>query len=141
MDERYKIDESRRVYVYKNLHKDCYSVKQDGLVKLHASNICLYDAQFRVGKKGRERVLKEKRKNVHAGVTGYIDTNWNDDNYPDNTRSVIYNPYKYESFVDSSKETPVYWSSSVRLFHKILTNGKGVATIDAVPCMKSENRY
>ena len=140
-NDRYKIDESRKVYVYKNLHKDCYSVKQDGLVKLHTHNICLWDASFRVGKKGRERVLNEKRKNVHAGVSGYIDTDWNDENYPDNTRSVIYNPYKYESFVDGSKETPVYWSSRVRLSHGVLANGKGVARIDAVPCIESANRY
>ena len=140
-DDRYKIDESRRVYVYKNLHKDCYSVRQDGLIKLHTHNICLWDAHFRVGKKGRERVLNEKRKNVHAGVSGYIDTNWDDENYPDNTRSVIYNPYKYKSFVDGSKETPVYWSSRVRLSHGVLANGKGVARIDAVPCIESANSY
>ena len=141
-DEKYKIDESRRVYVYKNLHRNCYSVRQDGVVKKHTDSICLYDAQFRVGKKGRERVLKEKRKNVHAGVSGYIDRDWDLQRIPPkNFRSVIYNPYKYKSFVDGSKETPVYWSSRVRLSHGVLANGKGVARIDAVPCIESANRY
>ena len=70
MKDRYKIDESRRVYVYKNLHKNCYSVRQDGLVKMHTDGICLYDAQFRVGKKGRERVLEEGR-TVYGINTGF----------------------------------------------------------------------
>ena len=66
-DKRYKIDESRRVYVYKNLHRNCYSVRQDGLIKMHTKEICLWDASFRVGKKGREKVLKEKRKKAQDG--------------------------------------------------------------------------
>ena len=81
-DSRYEIDESRRVYVYKNLHRNCYSVRQDGLIKMHTDSICLYDAQFRVGKKGRERVLKEKRKHVHAGVSGSIDGDWDTQRFP-----------------------------------------------------------
>ena len=143
-DERYKIDESRRVYVYKNLHRNCYSVRQDGLIKMHTKEICLWDASFRVGKKGREKVLKEKRKNVHAGVSGYIDTGWNMENRPDNTRCVIYNPYKYETFVYGSNPAihadnaePIFWSSRVRLTH--IDGGK--ARIDAVPCIKSANCY
>ena len=32
---KYKINEGRKVFVYKNLHKDCWSLKQDGLVKAH----------------------------------------------------------------------------------------------------------
>ena len=67
---------------------------------MHTDSICLYDAHFRVGKKGREKVLKEKRKNVHAGVTGYIDRDWDLQRIPPkNFRSVIYNPYKFKTFV------------------------------------------
>ena len=72
-DKRYIIDTTRKVFVYKNLHKDCWSVKQDGLVKAHTTDIELWDCAFRVNKAGRERVLKEKRKKVHAGISGYID--------------------------------------------------------------------
>jgi hypothetical protein len=141
-DPKYKIDEDRRVYVYKNLHRDCYSVRQDGLVKMHTNGICLYDAQFRVGKKGRERVLEEKRKNVHAGVSGYIDRDWDKQRFPPtNFLGVIYNPYSYETFVyadihDRSKWTPIFWSHSARLSHV-----EGKARIDAVPCIEGANRY
>ena len=122
-DSRYKIDKSRKVYVYKNLHRNCYSVKQDGLVKMHTDSICLWDASFRVGQKGREKVLKEKRKNVHAGVSGYIDLDWDSqDHPPTKTRGVIYNPYAYKTFVcasitDRSEWTPVFHSYRVRLSH------------------------
>lgn len=124
-DERYKIDKSRKVYVYKNLHRNCYSVKQDGLVKIHTDKICLWDASFQVGKKGRERVLKEKRKNVHAGVSGYIDLDWDlQPHPPTNTRGVIYNPYKWSTFIYSSQPDiarsepiPIFHSDRVRLSH------------------------
>ena len=132
-DPRYKIDESRKVYVYKNLHRNCYSVKQDGLVKMHTDVIYLWDASFRVGAKGRERVLKEKRKNVHAGVSGYIDKAWTHENHPC-TNCVIYNPYKWSTFIYGAKNIgrgdpiPVFHSPKVRLSH---VDGK--ARIDAVP--------
>ena len=141
-DERYRIDEDRRVYVYKNLHRNCFSIRQDGLIKAHTDGVCLYDAQFRVGKKGRERVLKEKRKNVHAGVSGYIDRDWDlQSSPPTNFLGVIYDPYKYETFIhadinDRSKWSPIFWSSSARLSH---VDGK--ARIDAVPCKKWANCY
>ena len=67
-DPRYIIKSNRPVYVYKNLHKDCWSVKQHGLVKAHIPknhSIGLWDCYFHVDVKGREKVLREKKKNVH----------------------------------------------------------------------------
>jgi len=74
-DPRYIIKKNRPVYVYKNLHKDCWSIKQHGLVKAHipqGESIGLWDCYFHVDVKGREKVLREKRKNVHAFVKGYL---------------------------------------------------------------------
>ena len=64
-DSRYKIDFNKKVLVYRNLHKNCWSIKQDGLVKAHALELQLYSATIKVSRKGQERVRKEKRKNVH----------------------------------------------------------------------------
>ena len=120
-DPRYKIDIKRKVFVYKNLHKDCWSIKQDGLVKAHTHDLEMWNCAFQVNAKGRAKVLEEKRKNVHAGVKGYIDEHgvssierpltkdWN---------SVTYNPYKYDSFVDKTTEEPVYFSPFAKLSHK-----------------------
>jgi len=118
-DSRYKIDESRKVFIYKNLHKDCWSVKQDGLVKMHTHDLSLFDCSFRVNAKGRDKVLKEKRKNVHAGISGYIDIDWDEDGVSregQQTKLAMYNPYKYKSFVRVEDDTkPVFWASTARL--------------------------
>jgi len=113
-DKRYHIDTSRKVFVYKNLHKDCWSVKQDGLVKAHADDINLWDCSFRVNAKGRAKVLEEQRKNVHAGVIGYIDEN---ETPMTVGTAVTYNPYKYASFVEKSTEEPVFWRGHASLTH------------------------
>ena len=112
------------VYVYFNLHKKLWSVKsrKTGRVLYHAEVVLLYDCWFRVGQAGRKRVLKEKRKNVHAGIAGTFD--WagthkdfvGQDTQPEYSFarhwvmgvpggnpgypvSVTYDPYKHESFV------------------------------------------
>jgi hypothetical protein len=63
-----------RVQVYYNLHKRCLSVRHRGKVIKHAKSVILRDASFRVQPAGRERVLKQKRKNVH-------DETWSHSNY------------------------------------------------------------
>ena len=110
-DPRYKIDYSKKVFVYKNLHKDCWSVKQDGLVKAHTEEVRMWDCAFQVNAKGRQKVLDEQRKNVHAGIKGYID---NDQQVPSGVE-VTYNPYKYDSFVDKATELPIYSSKFTTL--------------------------
>jgi hypothetical protein len=88
------IDKSKPVKVYWNLHRDCYSVQQDGLVVAHADQVELRAVTFKVSESGRQRVLKERKKNVHAFVVGFIDDAlaryWD--------VKIVYNPYKYDSF-------------------------------------------
>jgi hypothetical protein len=61
-----------RVKVYFNLNLDCLSVidAETGLLYCHAHRVELRTAKFRVQPAGRERVLREKRKNVHAYIIG-----------------------------------------------------------------------
>jgi len=117
-DPRYAIDNSRKVFIYKNLHKDCWSIQQDGLVKAHADAISLHGCSFRVNRKGRQRVLREKRKNVHAGASGWIDTQdmakWDVEN-KHKSEEVTYNPYKHKCFVYKKDERPCFWSGAVKL--------------------------
>ena len=93
-----------KVFVYFNLHKKCFSIKalegaMKGRVVAHRDNVLLFHTTFKVSQAGRERVLREKRKNVHAGVVGeLIRTNVPLVHMPQMV-SVTYNPYKYESFV------------------------------------------
>ena len=61
-----------RVKVYFNLNLDCLSVidAETGLLYCHAHRVEIHNAKFRVQPAGRARVLREKRKNVHAYVVG-----------------------------------------------------------------------
>lgn len=96
----------KRVEVYWNLHKDLFSVRnmQTGRVMMHTHFVRLQDAKFVVRPSGRLRVLREKRKNVHAFVRGYLDTYDLDWSVYEADRKATYNPYKYDSFVDSITE-------------------------------------
>ena len=78
------------------------------------------DVEFVVQPAGRKRVLEEQRKNVHAGVRGYLEhpdpsfSVWDDIGWWEMT-PVTYNPYRYESFVDKRTETPRWFASFVQL--------------------------
>lgn len=96
--------------VYYNLHKRCLSVRFNGKVIAYTPAITLDDATFRVSEAGRQRVLKQKRKNVHAFISG----KWNGvlrtgitSIIPENSVEVTYNPYKYSSFVLAKDGTPI----------------------------------
>lgn len=101
--------------VYFNLHKKCLSVQYKGKVIDHAKSICLKDVEFKVSQAGRSRVLREKRKNVHAFVVGDISLNRPpmyylrkySEKYTEFERKVTYNPYKYNSFVYADTEEPI----------------------------------
>tara|TARA_R110002153_G_scaffold38558_1_gene111879 strand:- start:160 stop:567 length:408 start_codon:yes stop_codon:yes gene_type:complete len=63
-----------KVSVYRNLHNGLISIKSasSGLVLGHAKSVDISGADFVVNEAGRQRVLKEKRKNVHAYVKGLL---------------------------------------------------------------------
>ncbi len=103
-----------KVYVYYNLHKKVWSIKalegpEKGRVIGHSSMVVLENCTFKVSEAGRQRVLREQRKNVHAGVVGTLvavagERAWFP--YPV-SKQVTYNPYKYETFVYRSDESPI----------------------------------
>ena len=128
-DKRYKIDHDRTVRVYRNLHKKCYSIQQDGLVKAHATELYLFDSAFQVNKKGRERVLVEKKKNVHAFVIGYLAQaimgSWDAIVPPDMQERVSYNPYLCETFVRTKTKAPTFSALHVRADETGLTASFG----------------
>lgn len=88
-----------RNYIYRNLHKNKFSIRYKGIVQTHAHYLTAYKCEFKVNEAGRQRVLKEKRKNVHAFVStesyylqeGELDLS--------NKREVYYNPYKHDQFI------------------------------------------
>ena len=67
-----KIDKNKKVEVYFNLHKKCWSIRQAGKPVVHSDFVEIKQPQFVVQQGGNARVRREKRKNVHAFVRGYI---------------------------------------------------------------------
>jgi len=64
-------------FVYFNLHKRCWSIRaqsgpEKGRVVAHADTVLLDGCTFKVGEAGRQRVIREGRKNVHAGCVGKL---------------------------------------------------------------------
>lgn len=90
----------------------------------HVPRIEVFNVVFKVSQAGRERVLREKRKNVHAfiegdyaGVTGVTGSN---------LRFVRYNPYLAGHFFDQDTKKPVKESSWA------FVNEKGIMALNVL---------
>ena len=119
-----------KTQVYFNLHKKMLSVRVNGKVVAHAPAIVLDNPTFHVSEAGRQRVLKSRRKNVHAWVSG----DWNGwlhtgiyaaigsvireesgaktllsflDHIIRDSVEVTYNPYKFSTFVLAKDGSPI----------------------------------
>lgn len=90
------IDKTKKVTVYRNLHNNKFSIKQGGFVVAHTDKIALQGVTFHVSEKGREKVLQENKKNVHAYVKGYMCPI---KALPGERKEIYYNPYKVSSFM------------------------------------------
>ena len=123
-----------KVEVYRNLNNGRLSIR-DAKTKLvigHADRVKLLDVTFHVSQAGRERVLREKRKNVHAVVRGYMVSALFGEGYkgrslleyvgygdPMRVRSyhevepIKYNPYKASAFM--YKDKPVTKTQAVTI--------------------------
>ncbi len=110
-----------RVEVYRNLHKQRFSVRalegpKKGQVILHTDSVLLKDAEFVVQKCGQERVRREGKKYVHAFVRGEVRAV---SSFAANTlkglarsrtikmNQFTYNPYEHDTFVDRYMRVPV----------------------------------
>lgn len=117
-----------KCFIYRNLHKPgvVYSIKamegeHKGKVVGYAETMYIKNPQFVVYEAGRQRVLKTKHKNVHAGIIGEptnlfdyeprLPTTLGEDilfaRLTGEPVYVTYNPYKYSTFVDRETKEPV----------------------------------
>ena len=120
-------------FVYYNLHKHKWSVRNwdTKLVEEHLDRIVLFDCKLKVYQSGRERVLKEQRKNVHAGVLGKIFEKGDRVFMHDGFEEITYNPYKYDSFVRRICGTPVD-SADVVIMYDSKVFAKGIKNKEIV---------
>lgn len=66
------VSHTAKTWCYRNLHRGGYSMVQDGVVVAHADDVTLLGVTFVVREAGRQRVLSEGVKNVHAFVVGKV---------------------------------------------------------------------
>jgi len=147
--------EGLKCFVYFNLHRKVWSIKalegeHKGRVIAHSGLVEMSDCTFKVSEAGRQRVLAEKRKNVHAGITGIVRTIG--ENVAPVTRTtmrreanyirhgghptyspVAYNPYKYSTFVQRSTGEPVTTARWALLDADTRTVGADVRLANSLP--------
>ncbi len=132
-----------KVRVYFNLHKRRFSVlvkKARGWrIMMHTDYINLVNADFKVSEAGRQRVIREKRKNVHAFVEGFMASKADLSStlqmhaiygMPVVMDAVSYNPYKAETFMQG--ETPIHAAKLVTLTVTHDVNGNRKPAINAI---------
>lgn len=88
----------KQVKIYWNSHKRCFSIAQSkGPVQHSAGPFLLDDPVFKVSAKGRQWVLRNRKKTVHATIRGVLQHRYFE--LPPGAREVRYNPYENETFV------------------------------------------
>lgn len=123
---------SKRVRVYRNLKHGrhttpLYSVLKNGKVVRRVRQILLADVRFIVNEAGRQRVLKENRKNVHAFVEGVpVQSAFGIDRFTkrDLPVRVGYNPYEGSVFTRKTGAASGYSITSARV---ALINKNGIS--------------
>lgn len=100
-----------QVRIYYNLHRKCLSVQHKTphgwRVWHYANQIALSNVVFKVSEAGRQRVLREQKKNVHAFVEGHLITGGMIPDLSEFNREISYNPYKMNSFFDKKTQQSV----------------------------------
>lgn len=99
-----------RVFVYFNLHRKLWSVRalegsDKGRVIARSPHVLLLDATGKVSEAGRQRVLRERKKNLHAGIVGQLVSLEPQAFVEGSGSQITYNPYKYTSFVHANTGT------------------------------------
>jgi len=99
-----------RYRLYRNLHKGCFSMQEYipnkgfRVVDHISDNLTLYGCTFKVYQSGREKVLRDKQKNVHA----YVEfTSYENGVQLHSETQPYYNPYKFDTFVSSDTKQPL----------------------------------
>ena len=81
------INENKKVEVYFNLHKKCWSIRQAGVPVVHSDFVEIKEPQFVVQQGG----YLTKRVSI----------------FPKRQKLVTYNPYKHTSFVERGTDKPI----------------------------------
>ena len=104
------------VHVYRNLNRNCWSVRHNGKVLMLADSVKLEDCSFHIQPAGQMRVRRDRVKNVHAYIKGRLTNHMADDRwsiYLGGHSRIEYNPYHDNTFVE------VYQTNTAKYRHGI----------------------
>lgn len=113
------MDPDKPVRVFRNWKHGCYNIMQEGRLRASATEVRLGDVEFRVRESGRQRMLRERQRNVHAFAIGRL-LDWV---HPDEQRrlgplggrAAFYDPYRFASFVDAGTCAPITTAALAQL--------------------------
>ncbi|WP_055106238.1 hypothetical protein [Paenibacillus ihumii] len=96
-----RVEDGQKVLIAFHLHKQCFSIRLASTRKVagYTDRIVVSDVRFPVSPSGRLRVLRERRKNVHAFVLGKYEQEMQNLSRL-HFREAYYNPYQVSGFVD-----------------------------------------
>lgn len=114
--------EAKQARVYYNVHKKTWSVQgyikgRGWIVLFHSPELWMENVSFKVSEAGRQRVLRTRRKNVHAYAVGTLCDIFS---HSPKAETVSYNPYRGGTFV-TWNDRPVHsakWAHFTR-DHKV----------------------
>jgi hypothetical protein len=118
-----------KVAAYFNLHKHVFSLQSRskdtyGRVIEHTDHVILKNPKFVVRQGGRQKVLEEKKKNVHAFVIGEVIQSLPEGRVVLSEQPVTYNPYRFSQFVTRGDERDIYEADYAIL--RLGVNGKPI---------------
>lgn len=87
------------------------------MIRFHCDVLQLRDCDYFVSEKGRQRVIREKKKSVHAYIIGYLckkgeilqaeNEFLQDDDECCKYSVAYYNPYVTDAFIDKDTKIPI----------------------------------
>lgn len=114
--------------IYYNLHKHVFSIQAWDVDKggwrlfKHEESVFCKDVEFKVYQSGREKVLKEQKKNVHAFILCkrvYPASEYDISSITSKcVKQAYYNPYSCKSFEDANTGNELSKAKSVLLTNK-----------------------
>lgn len=112
-----------RVRFHRNLHNKSWSIVAltgpfKGLVVAHADEASVWGPRFIVNEAGRQRVLREGKKNVHAFIEGSFSGTIPNRRLLEIRHRVAYNPYVHDSFAVFPRDNGGGQVAEVRDIHR-----------------------
>jgi hypothetical protein len=111
------VDINKKVHVYRCLNRKghVFSIRQNGYVVGHTTEVHLKNVGFIVNSSGKKRAIETQQRNVHAYIEGLIS-----DEVCYGQSQITYNPYNELGFHLKGTESEITKSQ------KVCINNKGV---------------